>query len=113
MVGCRGEKFVNARRGHVAKGDKFRTVRALPARGLVQWRAPFTSGFECVIPQGTVLIVDHDSAPISTGFGCVPVNRTELEVQLVPEEDRKAEKYAGYYFVLPYRHIGRELEKCN
>ncbi len=96
---------------HVAKGEKFIAVRPLPARGLVQWRAPLTSGFECVIPKGTVLVAEHDSAPISTGFSCVPVNHAELESQLVPKEDRTAEKYTGYYFVLPYRHIGKELQR--
>lgn len=97
----------------VAKGDRFRVVRTLRTRALVQWKAPFTSGFECVIPEGTVLVVDHDSAPISTGFGCVAENAAELEAMLVPEQDMKAEKYAGYYFVVAYKHIGKELEQCT
>lgn len=98
---------------HVSKGDKFVAAKSLPARGLVQWRAPFTSGFECVIPEGTVLVAENDSAPISTGFGCIPENQKELETQLVPEQDRMAEKYAGYYFVLSYKHIGKELKPCQ
>lgn len=98
---------------HVAKGDRFIVVRAFSARGLVQWRAPFTSGFECIIPMNTVLVAEYESVPISTGFGCLPVNRAELEPQLVPEQDRTSEKYAGYYFVLPYRHIGKELQRCQ
>ena len=95
----------------VNEGDRFITVGSLPARGLVQWRAPLTSGFECVIPDGTILVADYGSMPRSTGFSCIPVNQSELESQLVPEEDRKAEKYAGYYFVLSYRHIGKQLRR--
>lgn len=97
----------------LAKGDRFRATRPIRARGLIQWKAPFTSGFECTIPEGTILVPEWDSVRISTGFACVPINRDELEQQLFPEEDRKSEKYAGYYFYLPYKHIGTELESCQ
>jgi len=96
----------------IAQGERFKVIRPLAASGLVQWKAPFTSGFECVIPPGTILVANHDSVPVSIAFGCVPANSKELEAQLVPEQDRTSEKYGGYYFVLPYKHIGRELEKC-
>lgn len=96
---------------HVQKGDKFITVKELPARCIVHWRAPVTSGFECVIPAGTILMAEHESAPISTAFDCAPVNAAELESALVPEQDLTAEKYAGYSFVLPYTHIGKELQR--
>jgi hypothetical protein len=98
---------------HVAKGDKFITVAPIPVTGLVQWLAPLTSNFECVIPQNTVLIALNDSAPRSTAFGCEPLKRREMEAQLVPEQDRTAEKYGGYYFVLPYKYIGKVLQRCQ
>ncbi len=98
---------------HVAKGDKFITVAPIQVHGLVQWFAPLTSDFECVIPKNTVLVALDDSAPRSTGFGCVPLSREEMENQLVPEQDRTAAKYGGYYFVLPYKYIGQVLHRCS
>ena len=97
---------------HVAAGNKFLVVRPLPTRGLVQWRAPFTSGFERVIPKGTVLVAERDAPRLSTGFVCVPTNSAELESQIVPGADRGVDKYAGYYFFLAYKHIGKQLQRC-
>lgn len=98
---------------NVRKGDRFLALTELQAKGLTHWRAPFTGGFECNVPKGTILVAVHDSAPISTGFGVEPENYEELEKQLVPEEDRTAEKYGGYSFVINYREIGKRVKQVQ
>ena len=94
----------------IRKGDRFVTLTEMPATGLTHWRAPFTGGFECRIPEGTVLVAMHDSATVSTGFGVRPENYEELEKKLVPEADRTADKYGGYSFVISYREIGKRVK---
>jgi len=85
-------------------------VADFPTSGLSQWKAPFTWDFACVVPKGTVFVAEQDSAPISTGFTCVPLNHKELEPVLVPEADRTAPKYNGYYFVFPSSFIGKHIQ---
>jgi hypothetical protein len=94
----------------VRKSDRFRALSDIETNVLIQWRAPLTSGAPCVIPVGTVLVADHDQRQGYPGFGCVPEEYALLLPSVVPEEDRKNEKFAGYYFVLLSEDIGTKLE---
>ena len=44
----------------VRAGDRFVTTEDVTALGQTHWTAPFTGGFEAVIPEGTVLVVPDD-----------------------------------------------------
>ncbi|HKB54681.1 MAG TPA: hypothetical protein VKD22_11825 [Ramlibacter sp.] len=99
---------------NVRKGDTFIVTRDLPTQGLVHWQAPLTTGFACVLPAGTVLVVYSTPTPGSTFLSCTPVESAEaaIESRVVPEKDRNADGYAGYSFVLPVRLIGSGLQRC-
>ena len=56
-------------------------------------------GFECVVPAGTALVA-HDPVEGAEGIGFRPLLYEEMELVLVPEEDRLAEKYDGYSLVI-------------
>jgi hypothetical protein len=45
----------------VAKGDRLQVVDDMQANGIIHWRAPLTTGFECTLPRGTVLVVERDA----------------------------------------------------
>ncbi len=64
------------------------------------WRAPFTGGFRCTIPAGTVLTVESDPLPRATAVYCIPDDYAGVERVVVPEEDRRSEKYTGYALVI-------------
>src|SRR5689334_16174186 len=84
----------------VGEGDVLVTSEPVPAIGLTHWRAPFTGGFECVVPAGIVLVVDRDPVEGAEGVGFRPLLYEEMERVLVPEEDRPAETYDGYSLVI-------------
>lgn len=73
--------------------------------------AIYGGGFKCVVPKGTILVADHDSVRLSTGFVVVPDKHAEMEEMLVSKEDSAAQKYAEYSLVLSYRLIGKRLRK--
>ena len=85
---------------NVKQGEKFILTEDKQTNGLTSWSAPFTGGFECNVPAGTVFEVLHDSVVTAKGFGCKPVNYNQFELAHVPESDRCSPKYNGYYFVL-------------
>ena len=68
--------------------DRFVTTHDVPALGVTHWRAPFTGGFEATIPEGTVLVAPSDAVEGAEGFYCTPELYEEMEIALVPEEDR-------------------------
>ncbi len=96
----------------VRGGDRFVTTQDVPTNGLSTWRAPFTGGFETVIPEGTVLVADEQVAGAS-GFGCIPERYRELEPALVPEDTRSSAKYDGYYFVFLLSDLGKTLKRLR
>lgn len=92
---------------HVYQGDKFSVVKDIKVHGLIIWGAPYTGGFECILPARTVLVAENDAVPWAEGFAVVPVDYNELEKQLVPESDRTAKKYGGYHFSFLKSDIGK------
>jgi hypothetical protein len=95
--------------GRVKKGDRFVAAEDFSTGVLTQWRAPFTGGSDAIVPRGTVLVAVDDQKEDRPGFACLPERYEEMEMLLVPEEDRTAEKYAGYYLVLESADIGTRL----
>lgn len=95
----------------VKKGDKFLVSEDIGATGLIHYKAPFTDGFKCTIPKGTILVAFSDSERISLGFGCIPENKEKFERKHIPENQRNDDRYTGYSFVFTYKEIGKRLKK--
>jgi hypothetical protein len=93
----------------VREGERFVADADTEVLVMTHWRAPFTGGNEAMLPAGTVLVVRYDQNPNAPGFGCVPEDYDRLEAVLVPEEDRKAEKYGGYSLSFVLDDIGTKL----
>jgi hypothetical protein len=93
----------------IKKATKLRAARDLPAKGLTYWKAPYTGGFRCVVPEGTVVIVRQDVGPFSLGVTCVPEDYEGFGEKFVPENDRRSPKYAGYSLFFWRWQLGRRL----
>jgi hypothetical protein len=52
----------------VREGDVLVTHEPVPAIGMTHWRAPFTGGFDCVVPAGTALVA-RDPVEGAEGIG--------------------------------------------
>jgi hypothetical protein len=76
---------------------------------LTMWKAPATGDAECVLPEGTVLVVDHDQLPSKPGFNCRAEDYEALLPIVVPEDGRSDPKFNGYYFVRCFEEVGRSL----
>jgi hypothetical protein len=83
-------------RSKIQKGQLYRTLEPIPVRYLIHWRAPFTGGGSGTLPAGETLVVRDGPSFWSSLVTCDAERAGEIETLLVPEADRKAEKYAGY-----------------
>jgi hypothetical protein len=92
----------------ISKGTRFQVVNDVETDGLVHWRAPFTSGFHCIIPKGTILVSFGDSVS-SSAVGLVPEDYKEFEQKFIPESDRTADNYAGYSLVFTRAEVRKRL----
>jgi hypothetical protein len=100
-----GASLANRRGVRVHDGDRVRATVDIKARGLVYFNGPFSGGFVCTIPCGSVLRVYHVH---DLGFLCTPEG--DLEAALVPASDRSNSKYAGAAFAFGLGDVGRRLE---
>ena len=93
------------RRGvRVKEGDHVRALEDLDEIGLVYFKAPFSTGFRCTIPKGSVPRV---YGVTRLGFVCTPEGK--LEAAIVPEHDRRDDRYAGAAFSFTLADLGRRL----
>jgi hypothetical protein len=91
---------------HLVNGTILQAIRDTEVTGLVHWRAPMTSGFEGVVPAGTLVEALQDPRPHATATYFRPLKYEELESTLIPERDRTADKYDGYTIVLRHAALG-------
>jgi hypothetical protein len=90
------------------QGMRFRTVREVPVLGIVAYGAPFSTGFDAVLPSGEILLCDQNPGP--RGMWLVPERYKHFEQLFVPERDRRHPDYGGYALACSFSQIGRDYE---
>lgn len=96
----------------IRKGDRFRIKKAFTTHVLTMWKAPFTDGFECELPEGLEFLIDHDPLPKAKGVAALPDPYRDWEKKLVSQTDLCNEKYNGYYFVATFEQLKSNCERC-
>ena len=84
------------------KGDIYEALEDLTVRYMTTWTAPYTGGGEGVLKRGErVLVKDvppDDLKPISVY--AVAVDYDRIHERMVPESERTAPRYGGFYLPL-------------
>ena len=105
LIGLVRSVFARQRGIRVAKGDHVRALVDVDTIGLSYYNGPYSTGFDCRIPRGSVMRV-YDATELV--FLCTPEG--ELETELVPASHRNDSKYAGAAFQFDIGDIGRRFE---
>jgi hypothetical protein len=100
-----GASLAKRRGVRVRNEDRVRALVDVKTTGIVYYNGPFSTGFRCVIPRGSVLKVYSVG---DLAFLCTPEG--EVEAALVPASDRAHSKYAGAAFSINIGDIGRRFE---
>ena len=82
-------------------GDVYEAIEDVEIRYMTSWLAPYTGGGQATLLQGERVIVDCDSSnrkPL--GVYAAPECYKEIEIRMVPEEERTHYKYSGFYLSL-------------
>ena len=81
------------------KGDIYEAIDDLEVDYLTSWFAPYTGGGRGTLMRGERIVVDSDpSDPTPLGVYAKPENYKEVEMRIVPEDERTHYKYGGFYF---------------
>lgn len=83
------------------KGDDiYEAIDDVEIPYMTSWGAPFTGGGNATLPKGEKVKVVTPNRPKPTSVYCDPINYKKLHSIIVPERDRKAQDYGGYYFCI-------------
>lgn len=86
-------------------GDRYVVTTAFEAIVLTQWFAPFTGGYEKLIPVDLECTVAAGQPAAATAIAAKPDPSDRWEMLLVDERDRTADKYGGYYLIITFARL--------
>jgi hypothetical protein len=89
------------------KGSRFRVIEEVRKKALVYFAAPFTGGFECILPVGALLMAARDIAAGDSEVFLVPEDKELYETKYLPEQQRADPKYMGFAFLFKISDIGK------
>ena len=79
---------------------------------LTSWSAPTSGGGTSKLPEGeTIRVLSYRKG--AAGVVCAPVDYERLHSILIPEEERLAPKYGGYYLVINLSHLDKYFEQVS
>ena len=93
------------------KGARFRVRHDWPTHAAVIYGAPVTGGFDCVLPRDTILCIDQDPKPGSTGFWAKVERYEEYERLLVPPTILADEEYDHFGFAISADDLNAHLDQ--
>jgi hypothetical protein len=93
------------------KGDVYEALEDMTADFLTAWSAPFTGGGQGLLKKSERILVDSEpSEPKPISSYAVAIDYEALEQRIVPESDRTAERYAGFYFHFKTVDLNRKFK---
>jgi hypothetical protein len=93
------------------QGDKFKVVSPFSAGVLTTWAAPFTGGDRKTLPVGLEFVVAANPPATATAISADVEAPKKWEELLVDREERTAERYTGYYLVIPFNDVATYCER--
>jgi len=81
-------------------GEIYEAIDDVEVLYMTSWGAPFTGGGNVIFPKGETIKVATPNRPKPTSVYCEAVNYKKLHHLVVPEKDRSAPDYGGYYFAI-------------
>jgi hypothetical protein len=91
--------------------EVFEATRDVPVTYIIDWRAPYSTGGDGVLPKGTrirVSVLDGDPEPVMVY--AIPVDEKAIAELLIPEDDRNSSKYGGYNLRIEVAKLNKEFE---
>ncbi len=90
----------------VKTGQKYIANEDIKITCMTSWRAPFTGGYDRILPAGEEFIIANDPPKGATAVYANPINYRKFHKQFVPWTDRiRILLYAGYYLCIEIKKI--------
>lgn len=93
------------------KGDEiYEAIEVVEIDYMTAWSAPFAGGGKTTFPKGEQISIVKPNHDKPTSMYCDPVNYDELHSIIVPEKDRRAKGYNGYYLCIDTLNLNTKFK---
>jgi hypothetical protein len=92
-------------------GWRYVITMGFGATVMTHWNAPFTSGEHKFLQKGLEFVILEGPPETAKAVGARPEPYEQWEAQLIAEEDRQAEKYAGCSLSIPLIHLAKRCTR--
>lgn len=105
---------IDATAGSVTEGRRYRAKADVAVTCLTSWAAPYTGGYDRVLPRGAVVVVETTPPAGATAVDVVPLDYDGLHAGMVPLYDRwRFWVYRGYWLSIPLGTLERDFEPLD
>ena len=99
---------------HVERGQRYRAKVDVSVTCMTSWAAPFTGGYERVLPKGETIVISNNPPPGATAVYADPENYRRLHSTMVPVRDRlQFWVYRGYYLCVRLAQLDSAFEPVS
>jgi len=96
---------------NVEKGQRYRARVDASVTCLTSWAAPYTGGYERVLPEGETIVIMTDPLPGATAVYADAEHYRALHASMVPLRDRlQFWVYRGYYLSVRLARLESDFE---
>jgi len=95
----------------VTRGQRYRARVDVAVTCVTSWAAPFTGGYDRVLPKGEVVSIANDPPPGATAVYADPENYRGLHATMVPRRERlQFWVYRGYYLAVELARLEADFD---
>lgn len=89
------------------QGDVYEAITDVSVNYLTWWTRPYTGGGEVRLRSGDKVVVSRTPIEKPVMVYADAVDRQAMEASIVPNEERSAEGYSGFYFAIRTADLNR------
>ena len=98
----------------IRTGQRYKALQDLNITCMTSWSAPFTGGYERVLPAGETFRISSDPTANATAVYADAENYKELHKVFVPLSDRiRFILYRGYYLCIKLNDVEEHCEQLT
>lgn len=91
------------------QGDHYIAKHEQLIHYLTAWKAPYTGGGETLLYKGETIWLEDDPGERPLAVYALPLDYSALEQRMVPQQERQARRYAGFYFCIKTLDLARHF----
>lgn len=85
--------------------EVYRAICDTGTEGVIIYSKPASSGFDCILPKSTLIVIENDPPKGAGAVYAIPLNYKKLEKELVPQAELNSSEYDMYGLTIYFEQL--------